>query len=62
MPPAAGCTTNVEVKIRDRKDACMVQGHHNLLFAGDLAREFRLFAQLHRMDLVDSGYQGPWPV
>jgi hypothetical protein len=52
MPPAAGCTTNVEVEITDREDACAVQGHHNLLFCGDLARRFRQFAQLYKMRLV----------
>ena len=35
MPPAAGCTTNVEIDILDRQDACMVNGHHNLIFCGD---------------------------
>jgi len=53
MPPAAGCTTNVEIEITDRSDACMVQGHHNLLFCGDFARKFRLFANLMRMDLME---------
>ena len=61
MPPAGGCTTNVEVRITDRTDACMVSGHHNLLFCGDFARKFRLFAQLHKMRLADTGFQGPWP-
>ncbi len=51
MPPAAGCTTNVEIEILDRDDACDVQGHHNVLFLGDYARQFRLFANLMRMDL-----------
>jgi hypothetical protein len=62
MPPAAGCTTNVEIQLADRDDACQVTGHHNLLFCGDLARQFRLFAQLYRMKLVESGYRGPWPL
>ncbi|MHC4406494.1 MAG: hypothetical protein ACYTG0_43265, partial [Planctomycetota bacterium] len=44
MPPAAGCTTNVEIDVTDRPDACMVGGHHNLIFCGDFARKFRLFA------------------
>lgn len=61
MPPAAGCTTNVEIEVTDRNDACMVQGHHNLLFCGDFARKFRLFAQLYRIKLADTGYRGPWP-
>jgi hypothetical protein len=52
MPPAAGCTTNVEIEITDREDACLVQGHHNLLFCGDLARRFRQFAQLYKMQLL----------
>ena len=58
MPPAGGCTTNVEVVITDRLDACMVRGHHNLLFCGDFARRFRLFARLHKMRLADTGYTG----
>jgi len=52
MPPAAGCTTNVEIEITDRDDACMVTGHHNLLFAGDHARKFRLFSRLYKMGPV----------
>ena len=62
MPPAGGCTTNVEIEITDRDDACMVRGHHNLLFCGDHARRFRLFAQLYGMQLADTGFKGPWPV
>jgi hypothetical protein len=62
MPPAAGCTTNVEIEITDRPDACMVKGHHNLLFCGEFARQFRLFAQLYRMELADTGYEGPLPM
>jgi hypothetical protein len=62
MPPAAGCTTNVAIELTDRDDACQVTGHHNLLFSGDFARKFRLFAQLHKMKLVESGFEGPWPV
>jgi L-fucose isomerase-like protein len=62
MPPAAGCTTNVEIKITDREDACQVSGHHNLMFCGDFARKFRLFAQLYKLRLADTGYQGQWPV
>ncbi|MCU0914260.1 MAG: hypothetical protein MUC88_06845 [Planctomycetes bacterium] len=62
MPPAGGCTTNVEIEITDRTDACMVKGHHNLLFCGDFARQFRLFAQLYQMELAQTGYQGPWPL
>ena len=60
-PPAGGCTTNVEIEITDRPDALMVKGHHNVLFAGDFARRFRLFANLHKMQLADTGYQGVWP-
>ena len=52
MPPAGGCTTNVEIKITDREDACAVRGHHNLLFCGDYARKLRLFAQLYGMRLL----------
>ena len=55
MPPAAGCATNVEIEITDRSDACMVKGHHNLLFCGDFSRQFRLFAQLYKMELADTG-------
>ena len=62
MPPAGGCTTNVEIELTDRRDAGMVAGHHNLLFCGDFARKFRLFAQLFRMTLFDSGFEGTWPL
>ena len=62
MPPAGGCTTNVEIELTDRPDACMVQGHHNLLFCGEYARKFRLFAQLYKLRLADTGYTGPWPL
>ncbi len=62
MPPAGGCTTNVEIEVADRGDACQVSGHHNLLFCGDFARKFRLFAQLYKMKLAETGYRGPWPV
>lgn len=51
MPPAAGCTTNVEVEITDRSDACSVKGHHNLLFCGDFSRHFKRFAQLYKMEV-----------
>lgn len=61
MPPAGGCTTNVEVEITDRPDACQVRGHHNLIFVGDFARRFRMFANLYGMRLADTGYVGPWP-
>jgi len=62
MPPAGGCTTNVEIQITDRPDACMVRGHHNLLFYGDFARKCRLFAQLFDLKLAETNYSGPWPV
>lgn len=62
MPPAAGCTTNVEIEVTDRPDACMVRGHHNLLFCGDHARRFRLFAHLLKMQLAETGFEGPWPI
>jgi len=52
MPPAGGCTTNVEIKLTDRADACEVKGHHNILFCGDYARKFRQFANLFKMKLV----------
>ncbi|HET6452816.1 MAG TPA: hypothetical protein VFI02_00305 [Armatimonadota bacterium] len=52
MPPAGGCATNVEIEITDRADACMVKGHHNVLFCGDFARKFRVFANLYKMNLA----------
>lgn len=58
MPPAGGCTTNVEIAVTDRKDACMVKGHHNLLFCGDHARKFRMFANLYKLRLSQTGYEG----
>ena len=62
MPPVGGCTTNVEVELTDRDDAMMAVGHHNVLFCGDFARQFRRFAQLYRLDLLPTGYRGPWPL
>ncbi len=62
MPPVGGCTTNVAVELTDRKDACMVQGHHNLLFHGDYARRFRLFANLYGLPLADTGFDGHWAI
>ncbi len=62
MPPAGGCTTNVAIELTDRADACDVKGHHNLLFCGDFARRFRLFAQLYKMRLATTGFRGPWPM
>ena len=58
MPPAGGCTTNVEIALTDRVDARSVRGHHNLLFRGDYARKFRLFANLYKMQLAQTGYTG----
>ena len=52
MPPAAGCTTNVEIELQDNKDAFLIKGHHNLLFSGDHARKLKLFAQLYKMNLT----------
>ena len=51
MPPAAGCTTNVEIEITNCEDAFKVNGHHNLLFAGDFERKFKLFANLYKMGI-----------
>lgn len=62
MPPVGGCTTNVEVQLLDRTDAMMAVGHHNVLFCGDFAHAFRQFAQLYRIELMSTGYEGPWPV
>jgi hypothetical protein len=62
MPPAGGCTTNVEIEILDRPDACMVGGHHNLIFCGDFARKFRLFAQLYKIRLGSAAFKGTEPV
>jgi hypothetical protein len=53
MPPAGGCTTNVSVRLTDRDDACAVRGHHNLLFCGDFADDFRTFAQLYGMKVLE---------
>jgi hypothetical protein len=52
IPPAAGCTTNVEIEITNREDANTVQGHHNLLFIGDFAKQFINFAHLHKLQLM----------
>ncbi len=58
MPPAGGCTTNVEFEITDRHDACSVAGHHNVLFVGDFTRKFRLFANLFKMKLRSTPNNG----
>ncbi len=58
MPPCGGCTTNVSIELTDRSDACMVKGHHNQLFCGDYARKFRLFANLCKLPLAETGYEG----
>lgn len=62
MPPAAGCTTNVEIAITDRPDACSVRGHHNVLFCGNFARHFRLFAQLYKLPLTEKDPGGGRPL
>jgi hypothetical protein len=36
MPLGGGCTTNVEIELTDRDDACLVTGHHNLLLTTDI--------------------------
>jgi len=61
MPPVGGCTTNVVVKITDRKDAIQVVGHHDVLFCGDYARRFRMFANLYSLEMAETGYDGLWP-
>lgn len=53
MPPAAGCSTNVEIEITNRKDASLVTGHHNLLFNGEFSKRFMNFAQLHKLQLME---------
>jgi len=60
-PPATGCTTNVDVEITDCADACSVGGGdwHNVLFCGDFARKFRLFAQMFKMKLANTGLEKP---
>jgi len=42
----------VEIELTDRDDALAVRGHHNILFCGDYARKFRLFANLYKMELM----------
>jgi hypothetical protein len=61
MPPVGGCTTNVEVELLDREDAMMAVGHHNVLFCGDFAKQFRQFAQLFRIELMASQPPSPAP-
>jgi hypothetical protein len=63
MPPAAGCTTNVEVAVTDRENACQVNGghYHNVLFCGDFARQFRRFVHLYKMRLLETGYRERFP-
>jgi len=53
MPPAGGCSTNVEIEITNRTNATSVTGHHNLLFCGDFTKRFKDFAQLHKLQLSE---------
>jgi len=64
MPPAGGYTTNVDIEITDLADACSVGGGdwHNVLFCGDFARKFRLFANLFKMKLADNGLEELRPI
>ena len=52
MPPAGGCSTNVEIEITNRANANLVAGHHNLIFIGDFSRRFMNFAQLHKLPVM----------
>ena len=48
-----GCATNVEIRITDRKNANLVQGHHNILLCGDLSKVFGDFARLHKLQIME---------
>ena len=47
-----GCRTNVEMTIREVKDACDVKGMHQAIFYGNHARELRTFCQLYGIEAV----------
>ena len=42
-----------------RMSADEISGH-TLVFCGDYAPRFRLFAPLFKLRLAETGYQGPW--
>ena len=50
---AGGCRTSVEVKVDNCKDTRSVKGFHQLFILGDVAQEFRNYAQLASIDVED---------
>ena len=54
---AAGRRLHDERRDRDHRPRRRLHGpgHHNLLFCGDFARKFRLFAQLYKLRLAKTG-------
>jgi len=51
-PPAGGCRTSVEVKMRSGGDVRDVKGFHQLLLYGDYARELEDLCQLLGIDVI----------
>lgn len=51
-PPAGGCRTNVETTINEVREVCDVKGMHQIIFAGNYARQLRAFCQLYNIAVV----------
>jgi hypothetical protein len=50
---AGGCRTSVEVTVDNCKDTRNVKGFHQLFILGDVAQEFRNYAQLANIEVED---------
>ena len=51
-PPAGGCRTSVEVKMKDIEDVLDTKGFHQLLMYGDHAKELRDLCQLLGIEVI----------
>ena len=51
-PPAGGCRTSVEVRMKDTEDVRDVKGFHQLLMYGDHAKDLRDACQLLGIDVA----------
>jgi len=52
-PPAGGCRTSVEVRMKEVKDVRDTKGFHQLLFYGDLAGDLRNACQLMGIETAE---------
>jgi len=51
-PPAGGCRTSVEVKMKEIKDVRNIKGFHQLLMYGDHVRELKGLCQLLGIEVI----------